>query len=71
LGPLDPESDDLTQAKIDAIRSGTTTQPPEVDAIGLVFKEVLRPVVIAPLPWGVIDALRAIDKSERRRRSAP
>jgi hypothetical protein len=54
----------------EAIRNGTTNQPPEVDAIGLVFLEILGPMIFEPLPWPVIDALRAADRADRRATSA-
>jgi hypothetical protein len=54
------------EAKLDAIRQGTTSQPPEVEAIGVVFAEILRPLTLQPFPWPMVDALRAIDAADRR-----
>lgn len=59
------------QARVEAIRDGKTVQRPEVDAIGLVLGEVLRPVTLEPFPLPVIDALRAIDAAARRRAEHP
>ncbi len=54
------------EAKLDAIRQGTTSQPPEVEAIGVVFAEIFRPLTLQPFPWPMVDALRAIDAADRR-----
>jgi hypothetical protein len=55
-----------TEAKLEAIRQGTTPQPPEVEAIGVVFAEILRPVTLQPFPWPMVDALRAIDAAAKQ-----
>jgi hypothetical protein len=54
------------EVKLDAIRQGTTSQPPEIEAIGVVFAELLRPLTLQPFPWPMVDALRAIDAAGRR-----
>jgi hypothetical protein len=54
------------EARLDAIRQGATFQRPEVEAIGMVLVEVLRPLTLEPLSWHMIDALRAIDAASRR-----
>jgi len=57
------------EEKLNAIRKGTTPQLPEIEAIGLVYVELLRPLTLEPLPWSVIDALRAVDRASRRETS--
>ena len=59
-----PESIDSSQAKIAAIRNGTSSQPPEVDAIGFVLQEVFKSIANEPFPWSVVDALRALDRKD-------
>ena len=53
------------EAKLEAIRQGTTPQPPEIEAIGVVFAEILRPLTLQPFPWPMVDALRAIDAAAK------
>jgi len=37
----------------------------EVEAVGFVLAQMLRPVIMEPLPWTQVDLLRALRKSER------
>jgi hypothetical protein len=39
----------------------------EAEAIGLVLAQVLRPIVMEPLPWSQVDLLRALRDGERAR----
>jgi hypothetical protein len=48
------------EERILAVREGATFLRPETEAVGLVFVELLRPVTNEPLPWPMVDALRAL-----------
>jgi hypothetical protein len=48
------------EERILAVRDGATFLRPETEAVGLVIVELLRPVTYEPLPWPMVDALRAL-----------
>jgi hypothetical protein len=58
----------MGEERIDEIKSGTTFLPPEAEAIGFIYGEILRPITLEPLPWLIVDALRAVHRAERDRR---